>query len=268
MKKKILLGSILLALAWTAPVPTLAEVGISIGISLPPPIVFQAPPEVIVVPDAYGVYVVPDVEVDLFFWNGWWWRPWEGRWYRSRYYDRGWAYYRQVPRFYYDVDPGWRGYYRGHDWHGHRWDYERIPNRRLQQNWRGWNNNRYWERQRSWGVQSYRARPPQERRDLRRQREEQYRQRPEVQRHERERMQQQRQQPQRPPQGRVERPPQDRGPQGRAERPPQDRRPPARMEAPPQHRGDQPPGDSRRQQPQGKPGRGEGERRGEPEDRR
>ena len=46
----------------------------------------------------YGsVYVVPDVEVDLFFWNGWWWRPWEGRWCRSRYYDRDWGYYDRVP---------------------------------------------------------------------------------------------------------------------------------------------------------------------------
>jgi len=70
--KKILLGSILLALAIIVPVPTVAEVNVNIGFALPPPVVFAAAPEVIVVPDAYGVYAVPDIDVDIFFWNGWW----------------------------------------------------------------------------------------------------------------------------------------------------------------------------------------------------
>ena len=181
--KKLLLGTILLALAIVVPIPTMAGVDISIGISLPPPIVFEAPPDVIVMPDTDDVYVVPDIDVDMFFWNGWWWRPWEGRWYRSHYYDRGWAYYNNVPSFYFDVDPGWRGYYRDHNWYGHRWNYERIPHQRLQQNWKSWHNNRYWERQRTWGVQSYQPRPQQQRQELRHQRQEQYQQRPEVQRH-------------------------------------------------------------------------------------
>ena len=73
--------------------------------------------------------------------------------------------------FYYDVDPGWRGYYRDRNWYGHRWDYERIPNQRLQQNWKTWNNNRYWENQRNWGVQSYQPRPQQQRQELRQQRQ-------------------------------------------------------------------------------------------------
>jgi hypothetical protein len=181
--KKILLGTVLLALAIVIPLPTRAEVNISIGIPLPPPIVFGAPPAVIVIPDTDSVYVVPDVEVDIFFWNGWWWRPWEGRWYRSHYYNRGWAYYNNVPRFYFDVDPGWRGYYRDHDWYGHRWNYERIPDRKLQQNWRSWREERHWERQGTWGVQGYQPRPHQQIQELRHQRQEQYQQRPEVQRH-------------------------------------------------------------------------------------
>ncbi|MCG7852783.1 MAG: hypothetical protein MIO92_09700, partial [Methanosarcinaceae archaeon] len=60
--------------------------------NLPPPIPFAAPPELIVLPETY-VYVAPDIDVDLFFWNGWWWRPWEGRWFRSRNYNRDWGYY-------------------------------------------------------------------------------------------------------------------------------------------------------------------------------
>ena len=124
--KKLLFGTILLALVIVIPIPTMAQVGISVNIGLPPPIPFPAPPWLIVIPETY-VYVAPDIDVDLFFWNGWWWRPWGGHWYRSRYYDRGWGYYRNVPSFYFDVDPGWRGYYGDQNWYGHRWDYERIP---------------------------------------------------------------------------------------------------------------------------------------------
>src|SRR5665647_71799 len=143
--KKLLFGTMLLALIIVVPLQTMAQVGISVNIGLPPPIVFGAPPDVIVMPDTDDVYVDPDINADLFFWNGWWWRLWEGRWYRSHYYNRGWSYYKTVPSFYFDVDPGWRGYYRDRNWYGHRWDYERIPSQRLQQNWKSWQNDRHWD---------------------------------------------------------------------------------------------------------------------------
>lgn len=181
--KKLLLGTLFFALASIVSNQAKAEVNISIGISLPPLIQFQAPPDVIVIPDTNYVYAVPDIDADLYFWNGWWWRFWEGRWYRSHYYNRGWGYYGNVPIFYFDVDPAWRRYYRGRDWYGHRWNYQRIPNQRLQQNWRSWKNNRYWERRGTWGVQNYQPRPHQQRQDLRIQRQKQYQQRPEVQRY-------------------------------------------------------------------------------------
>jgi hypothetical protein len=195
--KKLLFGTMLLALVIVVPISTMAAVDISIGISLPPPIVFAAPPEVIVIPETY-VYVVPDIDADIFFWGGWWWRPWEGRWYRSQYYDRGWGYYSSVPSFYFDVDFGWRGYYRDHNWYGHRWDYQRIPYRQLQQNWKGWNNDRHWERQGTWGVQGYQPRPQQQRQELRQQRQQEYQQRPEVQRQQQQKPQVQQPQKQQP----------------------------------------------------------------------
>ena len=202
--KKLLLGAILLGLAIVGPGRALAEISVGIGISLPPPVVFEAPPAVVVLPDTDDVYVVPDIDVDIFFWNGWWWRPWEGRWYRSRYYDRGWAYYNHVPRFYFDVEPGWRGYYRSHDWHGHRWNYERIPDQRLRANWYNWRNNRHWERRETWGVQGYQPRPQHQRQELRHQRQGQYQQRPEVQQH-RQQMQRHEKQRQRGPEVRQPR---------------------------------------------------------------
>jgi hypothetical protein len=148
-------------------------------------------PDVIPLPETDNVYVVPDLDIDVFFWNGWWWRPWQGGWYRSRYYSRGWGHYGGIPTFYYDVDPGWRGYYRDRNWYGNPWHYERIDYRHLHQNWQKWRDDRHWERQKTWGVQGYQPRPQQQRQELRQQREREYYQRPEVQQYQQQLRQQQ-----------------------------------------------------------------------------
>ena len=62
--KKLLLILIFFTLVIVVPMPTMAGVDINAGISLPPPIVFEAPPEVIVMPDTGGVYIVADVDAD------------------------------------------------------------------------------------------------------------------------------------------------------------------------------------------------------------
>src|SRR5512138_1840265 len=180
--KRLFIGTILIVLLCAFAVTARAEVSVGVSISLPP-IVFAGPPEVVVLPDTNAVYVVPYIEVDLFFWDGWWWRPYGGGWYRSHYYDHGWVYYRGVPRFYYDVDPHWRGYYHSHDWQGHRWNYQPVPYSQLQRNWKTWQGNRYWEKQKKWNVQDYSAKPQQQRQQVRQERQREYQQRPEVQQH-------------------------------------------------------------------------------------
>lgn len=149
---KLFFGKILLALVFTLPAPAMAGVNVDINISLPPPIVFAAPPEVIVIPQTY-VYVVPDSDVDIFFYNGWWWRPWEGQWYRSRSYSSGWRHYQRVPSFYARIPSGWRNDYRDRRWEGHQWKYQRIPHQQVQQNWNTWEKSKHWEKQNTWGVQ-------------------------------------------------------------------------------------------------------------------
>jgi hypothetical protein len=133
--KRLFFGAMLLALAISIPIPTMAQVSVQIGIPLPPPIVFAGPPGVVLLPQT-GVYVAPDLAVDLFFFDGWWWRPWEGRWYRSRNYRSGWGYYNGVPSFYGRVPLGWRNEYREHRWHGREWHYQRITHPELQQMYR------------------------------------------------------------------------------------------------------------------------------------
>jgi len=265
--KKVLFGTMLLALVTIIPFPAMAQVDISINIGLPPPVLFPEPPVVIVLPDTYYVYAVPDIEIDLFFWNGWWWRPWHGRWYRSRYYDRGWVYYQAVPRFYYDIDPGWRGHYRGHVWYGHPWYYERIDHYRLQRNWQGWQNSKHWERQQSWGVQGYRPPPPQKRQEVRNQREREYQQRPEVREYQQQRQQQQRHPQAQRPQGPPQREPQYQKPQGPSQREPQGpppRQQPQERVQQPQRQEQGPPGEKPEHgKPKGKP---EGKSKGKPEE--
>jgi hypothetical protein len=155
--KKLLFGTMLLALVIVVPIPTMAGVDIHVSIPLPPPIVFAAPPEVIVIPETY-VYVVPEVQEEIFFYNGWWWRPWGGRWYRSRHYSSGWVYYQSVPSFYARIPSGWRNDYRDHRWGGHQWNYQRIPHQQLQQNWSSWEKSRHWEKRQTWGVQGLKPR--------------------------------------------------------------------------------------------------------------
>jgi len=157
--KKLLFGTLFLALVIIVPIPTMARVnvGISISIPLPPLIVFAAPPEVVVIPETY-VYAVPDVDADMFFYQGWWWRLWEGRWYRSHNYNSGWGYYKNVPSFYNGIPSGWRNDYRDHRWGGQQWNYQRIPQQQLKRNWSTWEKSKYWEKHNTWGVQGYNPR--------------------------------------------------------------------------------------------------------------
>jgi hypothetical protein len=155
--KKLLFGMVLLALVIAVPTPTMAMGRVDVGVSipLPPPIGFAGPPEMVVIPETY-IYVAPDVDVDVFFYGGWWWRPWEGRWYRSQNYNSGWGYYEGTPSFYGSVHSGWRNDYRQRRWGGHQWNYQRIPHQQVQRNWQGWERDRHWEKQNTWGVRDLR----------------------------------------------------------------------------------------------------------------
>ena len=59
--KTLLFGTMLFVLVIVVPVSTMAQVAINVNIPLPPPIAFQAPPDVIAMPDTSDVYVAPDI---------------------------------------------------------------------------------------------------------------------------------------------------------------------------------------------------------------
>jgi hypothetical protein len=172
---KILSGTLFLALICAAPQPMMAGVNVGIHISLPHPIMYSGSPQMIVLPET-NVYVVPDMEEEIFFYDGWWWRPWEGRWFRSRDYRSGWNHYSHVPSFYASIPSSWRSDYREHRWRGHQWNYQHIPQQHVENNWQAWKKSRYWEKQKSWGVEDLHHRQPQPRaRSVQQQRPDQHR---------------------------------------------------------------------------------------------
>ena len=113
-------------------------VNVNIGSNLPP-LRFAAPPEVVVIPGTY-VYMVPDIDADIMFYQGHWWRPYEGRWYRSQEYNGQWSYVepgripsglRALPQDYrHRLSPG----------------YERIPHGDVKRNWKHWEEEKHWDR--------------------------------------------------------------------------------------------------------------------------
>ncbi|MBI5675083.1 MAG: hypothetical protein HZC48_04510 [Nitrospirae bacterium] len=133
----VVIGVLLLVLTGSA-TRSEAEVNVSVGINLPV-FRFSAPPEVVVIPGTY-VYIVPDIDVDILFYQGYWWRPYEGRWYRSRDYRGQWRYVKpwRIPRglkalphdYRYRLSPG----------------YERVPYGNVQKNWKKWEREKYWDR--------------------------------------------------------------------------------------------------------------------------
>jgi hypothetical protein len=124
---------------------SLAEVNISIGISVPPVIAFSGPPEVVVLPGTY-IYAAPDASVDIFFYQGYWWRPWNGHWYRSRSYHDSWEYYKNPPYELRRIPSNWRDEYKNHHWRGKEWHYSHIPQQEVQKNWRKWEEDKRWEK--------------------------------------------------------------------------------------------------------------------------
>ena len=163
MKKS---GVMLAAVLTLFIVPCLAQAGVDIRISfpLPPPIVFSAPPPLIVLPET-EVYVAPGYDQDLYFYGGWWWRPWGGRWYRSLNYDSGWEFYNGVPRWYGGVYPHWRENYRNHMWGGHRWDYHPQPYGDVRTHWKAWHDTGH--HQQNWGTTGSYRHGAETRRDFR-----------------------------------------------------------------------------------------------------
>jgi hypothetical protein len=88
-----------------------AEVNVNINIG-PPPIVVPEPPEVVLIPGS-PVLFVPIPDIDIFFYEGYWWSPRGSQWYRSRAYNGPWGIVnkRYVPSHVFRVPKDYRRVY-------------------------------------------------------------------------------------------------------------------------------------------------------------
>jgi hypothetical protein len=120
----------------------MAEMHINLNIGFPSLFEFHAPPSVVAIPGTY-VYLVPDIGVDIFFYHGYWYRPHNNRWYRARSYNGHYAplAFRHVPCPLLRLPPHYRNVPRG---------YHRISYRQVNRNWRRWEREKHWNRDRAW----------------------------------------------------------------------------------------------------------------------
>lgn len=141
MKRKSMISFFVLPLLLIMADISMARVNVDINIGLPPVFRFSVPPELVVIPNTY-VYYPPAADIDIVFYGGFWWRPYNGYWYRSTSYNGPWRHMHanRVPRHIIDLPPKYRGIYR---------DYPRIPHRNVYDNWRRWEKERYWHK-REW----------------------------------------------------------------------------------------------------------------------
>lgn len=139
MKKWIVVAlcvGVLFAVAAIAPAESNAEVNISVTIPFPG-LVISAPPVMAVIPGTY-VYYPPDVGVDIFFYGGYWYRPWRGQWLIAAEYSGPWGSIaiRKVPGVLINLPSHYRHVSSG---------YERMPYGMVKRNWRTWERERYWD---------------------------------------------------------------------------------------------------------------------------
>lgn len=144
MKKRAFCGimvvGMMLVIGLGLPSKPTAEVNIHVGINVspPPPLAIPASPPMFVIPRTY-VYFSPAVDVDIFFYQGYWYRPYRGHWYRSVIYNGKWIYVvpERVPRVLINLPPDFRRVPPGH---------RHIPYGQVRKNWKTWEKDKYWEK--------------------------------------------------------------------------------------------------------------------------
>lgn len=114
-----------------------SEAGVDIVFNLPA-IRFYATPALVVIPHTY-VYIIPDIGMDILFYEGYWWRPHHGHWYRSKNYDGRWSYIdnRRIPHGLRSLPNDNR--------HRLSPDYERVHYKDVKNNWKRWEKEKHWD---------------------------------------------------------------------------------------------------------------------------
>ncbi len=139
IRKYLAALSFVLLIAIVGPVAGLAGVNVNVNINAPlAPLALAAPPPVAPIPGIYA-YFAPDVEVDIIFYEGSWYRPHEGRWYQADEYNGSWrpVPHDRVPSVLHHLPPNYRHTQPGQ---------ERISYSQVKKNWKTWEKEKHWDK--------------------------------------------------------------------------------------------------------------------------
>ena len=111
--RRTAIAGLLIAGALVSGVPAEAQVSVNVNVG-PPPVIFAAPPRVVLVPQT-PVYYAPDTSYNVFFYDGRYYSFHNGGWFLARSHGGPWAFVpvEHVPRHvvmvpprYYKIPPG------------------------------------------------------------------------------------------------------------------------------------------------------------------
>ncbi len=128
MLKQIVFAGVIAA-SLSTPLVAAAQVSINVAI-VPPPVIFPAPPRVVVVPNTPVAYV-PTTTYNVFFFDGRYWSFHEGAWFLATSYRGPWVFVPvahvprpliEVPVRYYKVPPGHAKKFAHEEGRGRDWD--------------------------------------------------------------------------------------------------------------------------------------------------
>ncbi len=123
-------------------VPASAGTGLGVNLNInlgPPPVLVSPPTDLVLIPDT-GIYFIPAISADVFFYGGYWWAPRGPRWYRAQSPGGPWIIIesRAVPRPLFGIPRNYRAVYGRAEhipygqWkkeHGNHWDEGRHGHR-------------------------------------------------------------------------------------------------------------------------------------------
>jgi hypothetical protein len=103
----------------------------------PPAYGYSSTPSLVPVPGVYA-YFVPNVNIDVFFYRGSWYRSYQNQWYAGRSYNGPWG--RLAPQ---NV-PG-QLHNLPRDYRRNPGGYNPIPHQEVERNWQNWEKDKHWD---------------------------------------------------------------------------------------------------------------------------
>jgi len=117
-----------------------AEVNVNINVGIPV-VKVSADPVMTVIPGTY-IYFITESSDDIFFYQGYWWRPYQGRWHRANGFNGPWVFLKtgNVPPGLRRLPSGWRKLPPGHP---------SMRHSQVKGNWKQWEKERHWDKNNS-----------------------------------------------------------------------------------------------------------------------